>query len=382
MCLAAIALSGLNPNVYNVVPVLRYYRASRLQSTIWEWQMPKYWEVSPFTILMYGAGALLLLNWRKTRPVDWILYGIFSVSGLMAMRNIFLTGIWGPVLFASYAPSWEDRKRSMAQWAVVLGVAGAGFWYLGMLLSFLTAAAVMVVLLLVVTKRYPIVAVALIVLLCGNGLRYELATRTGFQFRGAMWNYPVDATEFLIKHNIRGKMFNTYGQGGYLIWRLWPQLQVFSDGRALNESVYMDTIRIQGNASESGGKSGEELLRDYGIDLIVMNGFESVAGSAYYLAFALADPAQKEWKLVYKDTHEVIFMRNPPPDVPVLPSLEVLDAMEMQCAAFIKGGQPLCSRALAEIFGKIGDRERFTKWKGIYEENRAIGEAAFTVVKK
>jgi hypothetical protein len=382
MCISAIVLSGLNPNIYNVIPVLRYYRASTLQSSIWEWQMPKYWEVSPFTILMYGAGALLLLNFRKTRPVDWILYGIFSISALMAMRNIFLVGIWAPVLIAAYAPRWQDWKKQPFQWMAVLAIAAAGSWYVGMLLSFLTVGAALVVLYLVAANRYPIVAVALIVLLLGNGLRYELSTKTGFQFRGAMWNYPVAATDFLIKHNIKGKMFNIYGQGGYLIWRLWPQLQVFTDGRALNESVYMDAVRIQGNASDIGGKSGEQLLKDYGIDVIVMQGFESVGGTAYYLAFALADPAQKEWKLVYKDVHDVIFMKNPPPDVPVLPSLEVLDAMEMQCAAFIQGRQPLCSRSLAEIFGKIGDAERFKKWKAIYEENRAIGEAAFTVVKK
>ena len=53
--------------------MLRYYRQSPLQSSIWEWQRPKYWELSPFTILMYGSALLLLLNWRKSRPVDWIL---------------------------------------------------------------------------------------------------------------------------------------------------------------------------------------------------------------------------------------------------------------------------------------------------------------------
>ena len=37
-CVGSILISGLNPNGYNVVQVLRYYRQSPLQSSIWEWQ--------------------------------------------------------------------------------------------------------------------------------------------------------------------------------------------------------------------------------------------------------------------------------------------------------------------------------------------------------
>ena len=35
------------------------------------------------------------------------------------------------------------------------------------------------------------------------------------------------------------------------------------------------------NADSNGGKSGEQLLKDYGIDMIVMDGFDSVSGQAY-----------------------------------------------------------------------------------------------------
>ena len=37
--------------------------------------------------------------------------------------------------------------------------------------------------------------------------------------------------------------------------------------------------------------------------------------TANYLPAALADPKQTEWKLVFRDVHDVIYMRNPPPDV-------------------------------------------------------------------
>ena len=157
-------------------------------------------------------------------------------------------------------------------------------------------------------------------------------------------------------------MFNTYHQGGYLIWRLWPQLKVFIDGRALNEGVFYDASRIAFNADNTGGKSGEDLLKEYGIDIIVMDGFEWGAGLAYYLPAALADPAQKEWKLVFRDEHNVIFMRNPPPGLPVLDSVEALAAMEAQCLLYVARNRPQCAKGMIDIVTRVGDRARLDKW--------------------
>jgi tetratricopeptide (TPR) repeat protein len=50
---------------------------------------------------------------------------------------------------------------------------------------------------------------------------------------GVWTDYPAMTVEFLRQHNVRGKIFNDYGQGGYLIWHLWPDIPVFIDGRAI-----------------------------------------------------------------------------------------------------------------------------------------------------
>ena len=368
LCLGAIAISGVNPNVFNVIPVLRYYRQSPLQSIIWEWQMPKYWEVSPFTILLYGSAVLLLLNFRKSRPVDWFLLLVFGASSLMATRNIFLTGLWGPILIATYLPKWDDRRTSAANWAVAAGLAAVSFYYLSFLFSLVVLAIIAATVFLIAARKYPIAAEGLVGALLIAGIAFQIYGKYGFQFRGAMWKYPVRAADFLLEHHIKGRIFNTYGQGGYLIWRLWPEQQVFLDGRALNETVYQDANRITMNADAVGGKTGEQLLKDYGIDVIVMDCFETVSGHAYYLPAALADPSQKEWKLVYQDIHDVIYMRNPPPDVKPLESLDALVGMERQCAFFVQNGQAACARGLVDIFSRIGDRERLLKWQQVYRE--------------
>jgi hypothetical protein len=140
---------------------------------------------------------------------------------------------------------------------------------------------------------------------------------------------------------------------------------VFIVGRALNEGVFSDASRIAFNADNTGGKSGEDLLKEYGIDIIVMDGFEWGAGLAYYLPAALADPAQKEWKLVFRDAHNVIFMRNPPPGLPVLDSAEALVSMEAQCALYVDRNRPQCVKGMIDVFQRVGDRARLNKWMEI-----------------
>src|SRR5204863_24299 len=81
-----------------------------------------------------------------------------------------------------------------------------------------------------------------------------------------------------------GPIFNTYEFGGYLIWRLWPQQQVFIDGRALSESVFNDYGRILYNHDDSGGPSAQQLLNRYNVQTIVMNTMEYTQGLVYLLA--------------------------------------------------------------------------------------------------
>ena len=43
--------------------------------------------------------------------------------------------------------------------------------------------------------------------------------------------FPVDIADYMIDHKSRGRIFNDYGTGGYLIYRLSPDVQVYIDGR-------------------------------------------------------------------------------------------------------------------------------------------------------
>jgi len=161
-------------------------------------------------------------------------------------------------------------------------------------------------------------------------------------------------------------MFNTYENGGYLIWKLWPRQRVFVDGRALNDSVFLDYRRIAGN------DDAQQLLNKYGIQVIVANAFDFVSGSPYFLPAALSDPSQKEWKLVYRDAQAVVFMRNPPAGVAPINSLEALTSAEMQCQEYLDH-DPLhtqCTNGLADLFSRIGDQVRAQRWTAIAQGTR------------
>ncbi len=321
--ISAILVSGLNPNGFRVFEVLHNYRISQVQSRIEEWYPPNFWELSPFTLLLYGGLLILLLNRRKTRVADWLLLVAFGSAGLVAFRNVPFAVWVGAFVIAVYLPVWTAYKEK----PIVLDAAVA-------------------VLLLAAT---------LIFIVDGRVLRFQNSIDTPL----------APAADFLLQNHVQGRLFNTYRDGGYLIWRLWPKLQVFADGRSLNESVTRDMLRIVLAADDTGGKSGEDLLNDYGIDVIVMGSFDPVSGAAYYLPAALADPQQTEWKLVYRDAQELIYMRRPPPAVQPLNPLDGLEGIEEQCSFFVNQGVPACTKGLIDIFTRIGDQARVRKWEDI-----------------
>ena len=318
---ASLLASGLNPNGYRVFQVLLLYRHSPLQMRIFEWQRPSYWEVSAFTAVLYGAAAVLLWARRRVRISDWLLYLVFAAAALSAARNIILIGIIGPLIVFSYLP-WKWRLPVVVDWAAAVLLA---YWCW------------------VILPRPPL-----------YGVRD--------------WELPSGAADFLLNHHIRGRMLNTYDAGGYLIWRLAPDVPVFLDGRALNESVAADQKRIVYNADSTGGPSGQELLARYGIDLIAMPMLDGM-GDVYLLPASLSDPSQKTWTLIYRDAQSVIFVKSVPPGVVPLNSLEALSAMEMQCQVTLDhGGFARCARSVSRVFAIAGDNQRAAQWMAVYRQ--------------
>jgi hypothetical protein len=117
--------------------------------------------------------------------------------------------------------------------------------------------------------------------------------------------YPTPLTEFLKANHIAPPMYNYYTWGGFLIWNLYPQYQVFIDGRAIDNLV--------NRTADSMLKlypGWNEQLEAYHINFVVIPVIFRESGHIIPLAPALA--YDDRWKLVYVKNNSVIFVRDVP----------------------------------------------------------------------
>jgi hypothetical protein len=326
---ASIAVSGLNPNGFGVLATLAAYRRSDLTANLIEWRSPSLWGPPyGFDVLLYASALVLAVSWRRVRLSHWILFAAFTAASLMAFRNVMLVGFLAPILIAAYLPFRIRTPRPVA-WA----------------------------------------APALI----ATGILAGLAQGSFFQLRVATWITPVDAASWLLANHVTGQMFNTYEQGGYLIWKLWPQERVFIDGRALSETLNRDYRQIlfnRGSYADQVTGPRAELIARYGIRVVVLNTLDYVSGALYPLALALANPNNSDWQLVYEDSQDVIFMLRPPASVPVLDNKlgRVLRHFDTECQAYVEQSPdtPLCARTLGDYWLRNGIRDRGRRMFQLY----------------
>ena len=311
-----------NPNGFQALWVLLSYRSSAMQSSLYEWQKPALWPPSFLNLLLLAAVGALVVNRRRVRLSEWLLLILFGAAYLSGIRNSPLLAIVAPALIAIYFP-WQRVLPAWTDYAAAALLLGA--------------------------------------------IAMPIAGERAFQFRSAEWKYPAGAATFLAEHHITGPMLNTYDKGGYLIWRLWPAQKSFIDGRALSEDVYADYQQL-GMFTPS----ARMLLDKYKIEVIVMDSFEVNAGTPYVLPLALADPGEKEWKMVFTDAGATIFMRHPPEGMATLPSQQIFTGMELQCQALVdhEAQYSRCARTLGHLFAKLRDPAKARRWMGLYLEHR------------
>ncbi len=69
------------------------------------------------------------------------------------------------------------------------------------------------------------------------------------------------------------------------------------------------------------------------------------------------------------DNRSIVFMRQPPPGVQPLNSLQALQSIETQCQQQIEHDprQPACARGIADFYNLIGEKARAAQWMAYYE---------------
>jgi len=112
-------------------------------------------------------------------------------------------------------------------------------------------------------------------------------------------NFPLDASDYLADRITPDtRLFNMSEWGGYLIWRLYPQAQVFVDGRIelYPVQVWDDYLQIA-----QANEGWQERLRAHQVDYLVL--------STERHGQLIASAEKAGWRCVYQDPVAVIFAR-------------------------------------------------------------------------
>jgi hypothetical protein len=261
----SILLTLVNPNgIHIILYPFQTLTSHAMQEFIQEWSSPDFhlleWQpLAWFILALIGAGML----GRKSISLTKVLLVLgFGYAALHSMRHVPLFIVIAiPILADQIGVS--DIIHSESNTTGQLRT-----WLAPILLSI------------------SILAV---------GLRFAQVVQS--QAKSEANYFPKDAIGWIQNNHPPGNLFNSYGCGGYIIWRLYPRYLVYIDGRA---DVYGDNFIYSFLNISRGFPGWDQALSDQAVNLVLV---ESTSG----LATVLRDSSG--WEIEYEDPISIIFER-------------------------------------------------------------------------
>ncbi len=132
---------------------------------------------------------------------------------------------------------------------------------------------------------------------------------------GTWSDFPLNETEYIMKHKLPGPLFNDYLTGGYLMWAMYPKYKVFIDPRFTPYKHEMLDVWFGLGSKYPLTKEGlQALLKDYPFKTAIIH-----IGERNLIFWFLQNP---DWRMVYFDTAAAVLIHKSV--VPLL-SEEALD---------------------------------------------------------
>ncbi len=210
------------------------------KSVIAEWKSPDFHDLAGKFFLLLVFGFFLAYIYRRTKPdlTEVIVPMVFLFAGFVSMRHIPLAAL---ILVPFVAVALRDGPAQRCYSRVVSS--GKHLGNIEYVLNWIILC---------------VVGVAFYALNLPHQLKEQARLNK---------TMPVKAVEFIKSRGITGRMFNDYGQGGYLIYHLYPQQQVFIDGRA---DLYGDEFIKEFIKIRAGAPGWAQAFDKYAIDYIVV----------------------------------------------------------------------------------------------------------------
>lgn len=112
-------------------------------------------------------------------------------------------------------------------------------------------------------------------------------------------------TQFFLKNNLKGPIFNNYDVGSYLIYYLYPKEKVFVDNRP---EAYPNTFFTQTYIPMQEGAKWDEVDSIYHFQTIFFAKTDLTPWARTFLFHRQEDP---HWQKVFDDNQAIIFTRKP-----------------------------------------------------------------------
>lgn len=233
----------------------------------------------------------LLLDRRGFSLFDALVWLAFFGLALSAVRNIALFAVGAAPIFAIHLSRWLDdtprisRARQRRAGGLIVGA----------------------------------LAVAAAGVAGAEAVRAEGPRGTSDRALSDYW-FPERAVDWIERERPPGPLYHKMGDGGYLLWRLWPAYQVLIDGRleVYGESLY-ESIEVEGDGTPETFQR-LDAQHHFGTALLHFGLFRDLS-LLTWLYF------QPEWRLVQLDDVAAVFVRTPPGEDPSWPAVNVDSAV-------------------------------------------------------
>lgn len=215
VCAAVVPLNPYGAAMYGYP--LETIRSRAMQSYIGEWSSPDFHQLTylPMLVMILGTIALPALSPRRLRPREILLLSVTSYAALRSVRHIPIYALIAIPILSAMVVAWL-QERSLAR----------GYKL----------------------RQAPMTAVkGLLNAILLTGFLVFLVARVRFnaQRQGVSEakELPAAAVSFIAARRPPAPMLNHYNWGGYFIWRLYPEYQVYIDGRAdLYGDAFMEDL--------------------------------------------------------------------------------------------------------------------------------------------
>jgi hypothetical protein len=265
----SLAVTFLNPAGWRLWGTSVGYLGNRflVDQTI-EYQSPNFhnWSTWPFLIMLM-IGILALAFGGRLRPHESILFAAWMAMSLYSARNIPLFVIVVAPYLGALIQIFIGKILILQQieqklFSVEHNLRGAVF---------------------------PITTVILLV------LTSFIQTNTTNRFDSN--KFPVMAADWLQDNPQDGRMFNNFIWGGYLLYRLWPQQNVFIDGQT---DFYGEALTREYAQVMALREGWQAVLKKYDVAWVIVQSDKPLVG-------ALQDTLH--WPILYQDPTATILHR-------------------------------------------------------------------------